>query len=290
MPPTGAPVIVPLDGSKNAENAVPLALLYARLHDAPARFIHVIDEEAIESTAADIEKARRVFSEYVELLVARFDADFAGATADVVAGPPADAILRLSDESLAVAMASHGRGGFRSAFIGSVTDKVVRNARVPVLVIPGVGGPATAPEAILVPLDGSAVAEAALEPARSIASALGARLVLMRACSLVHPVGFEYGFYPGYSADVSEAIEAAAQEYLDRVAIEGEQKALYQGEPASAIVEAAARADAGLVVMTARGRGLAARLVLGSTTDRVLHSLHRPLLIVRDEGEAGGTR
>ncbi len=99
-------------------------------------------------------------------------------------------------------------------------------------------------------------------------------------------MGIEFAYYP---ADLLTTMRAAAQEYLAGIAQAGERTALIQGSPAGAIEQAATDANAGLVVMTSHGKGLAARLALGSTTDRVLHAMHRPLLIVpTSEAHDGG--
>jgi nucleotide-binding universal stress UspA family protein len=75
-------------------------------------------------------------------------------------------------------------------------------------------------------------------------------------------------------------LRAAAEEYLTQIAAPSEKALVEQGFPAAVIADAATRLDAGLVVVASSGKGLAARIALGSTTDRLMHSLHRPLLIV----------
>jgi nucleotide-binding universal stress UspA family protein len=281
-----APILVPLDGSRIAEFAVPLALAMARAYEAPLEFLHVIDEAAVTADEDDVEKSRASFRDYVERLLAGLESGpGTNFTTDVVAGRPADAILDRSASATMVVMGSHGRGGFRATFIGSVTDKVVRGAEVPVLVAPGTAAFPGRLQTFLVALDGSEAAEAGLAQARDIAARFGAAIALVRAYPLMQPVGAEYAFYPSSTADLVEAVEQEARDYLAGVAQPGERQFVVAGNAASAIVEVADQIDAHLVVMTSRGKGLAARLVLGSTTDRVLHSLQRPLLIIRPPKE-----
>jgi nucleotide-binding universal stress UspA family protein len=130
---------------------------------------------------------------------------------------------------------------------------------------------------ILVALDGSPEAERGLEAARDLAKRAGAKIVLVRAFSIPPPVGIEFAYYP---PDLLTTMQTAAQEYVAGAAQPGERTVLIQGSPAGAIEQAATDVNAGLVVMTSHGKGLAARLALGSTTDRVLHTVHRPMLIV----------
>jgi len=273
-----ASILVPLDGSKNAENAVPMAGLLARLYDLPVRFIHVVDDaEGIQGADA-LERTREVFSSYATDLAARHGIETATTVAEVGLGSPAPTILGASDGVRFLVIATHGRGGFKAQFIGSVADKVIRGAKVPVATVPGVGAPMTLDKRpILVALDGSPEAERGLEAARDLATRAGAKIVLARAFSVPPPVGIEFAYYP---PDLLTTMQKAAEEYLSDTAQPGERTALIQGSPAGAIEQAATDANAGLVVMTSHGKGLAARLALGSTTDRVLHTVHRPMLIV----------
>jgi len=137
---------------------------------------------------------------------------------------------------------------------------------------------------ILVPLDGSIVAEGALEPAVDLARAAGAKLVLLRAAE-AHPMPI---------ADPVEAqvsVMGGAQDYLagarDRVMAAGvadvEVSAWY-GSPVNAIVEAARFRSADVIVMSSHGRSGVARLVMGSVTESVLRATTVPVLVIRPDG------
>ncbi len=179
--------------------------------------------------------------------------------------------------------------------MGSVADKVVRGATIPVLVVPAVGRWVNLPKTILVPLDGSEASEGALALARTIGQALGATLVLLRAVDLYPMPVMEFGYWP---VDLPQELEKTATGYLATLKAPGERVLAVPGEASIVIARVAAEVDADLVIMSASGKGLASRLVLGSTTDRVLHSLHRPLLIVpkaeeravQDQDTKEGTR
>ena len=278
MPADSAAILVPLDGSKNAENAVPMAALLSRLYDLPVRFIHVLDEAELGSARGAIERPREVFTGYAVDLAQRHGIDGARVSAEVGVGSAAATILAAADHVRFLVIATHGRGGFKAMVIGSVADKVVRGARVPVVTVPGVGAPVTLDhKTILVALDGSLEAEQGLAAGRDLAKRAGARIALVRAFSVPPPVGIELAYYP---PDLLTTMQSAAQEYLASTAKPGEQTTLMQGVAAPAIEQVATDLDVGLIVMTSHGRGLAARLALGSTTDRVLHAVHRPLLIV----------
>lgn len=273
-----APIIVPLDGSKTAENALPHAARLAGLFgDCPVHLLHVVDSD-LAKDAEDFESAKAAFEPYATLRAEEHG--IKNLVVHVAVGGPAESILRYQMEMSArlTVIATHGRGGFHATFIGSVADKVCRASSSPVFAIPGIEGaplPGTGPAVIA--LDGSPEAEAGLEIGREIAKLIGQEVYLLRAYSIPPPVGVEFSYY---SADVLSSFEAAAKEYLDEVAQPGEKKLVVQGSPSVAIEEAAKQFTAGFLVLTSRGKGLAHRLTLGSTTDRVLHAVRCPMLIV----------
>ncbi len=268
------PILVPLDGSKLAENALPDAAWLSRITGAPIRFIHVVDTDV---PASERGKAAETFRNYTKELAA--DHGFGETTCDVVAGSAADEILKESESASAIVIATHGRGGFRAMIVGSVADKVIRGATVPVIAEPGVEKPSVPVpgKAIVVGLDGSPEAERGLAMARQLAQASNVPIVLVRAFSLPPPAGIEFSYYP---ADLGATLEAAAREYLVATARPGEKYVLMQGDAATAVLEAADQNDAGLIVLTSTGKGLAKRIALGSTTDRVIHSTSRTVLVV----------
>jgi len=271
-----SPFLVPLDGSSAAEHALPWAKALAAAYGSRLILMHVVDDRDAGREAAG--KARDVFVKYAGELARREGIALAEGTIETGFGPAAPAVLGASEGAGMVVLASHGRGGFQAAFIGSVADKIVRGARVPTLVVPGTGamvGPGEGP--IVVPLDGSAEGDRALTTARGVAAKLGRDVVLVRAYSVPPPAGAEFAYYP---ADWATQLEEAAATYLADVALPGEKPFVVHGPAAQAVVDVSENVDASLVVMASGGKGLAKRIALGSTTDRVLHSLHRPLLIL----------
>jgi len=137
---------------------------------------------------------------------------------------------------------------------------------------------------ILVPLDGSIVAEAALTPAVDLAREAGARLVLLRAAQ-AHTLPM---------ADLIEAqvdVMREAQEYLAaaqaRVTAAGVRDveiSAWYGPAVEAIVEAARYRHADLIVMSSHGRSGVSRLVLGSVAESVLRATAVPILLIRPDG------
>ncbi|MGH7306004.1 MAG: universal stress protein [Candidatus Rokuibacteriota bacterium] len=138
-------------------------------------------------------------------------------------------------------------------------------------------------EKILVPLDGSDLAEAALETAIEILHAQPATtLVLLRAAESPRSAGSDR------SGDQARMVREA-ESYLNGVAaglhecgITRVRTVVWYGPAAPTIVEAAAVEKADLIVMTSHGHGGVGRLIFGSVAESVLHGTRIPILLIRD--------
>jgi nucleotide-binding universal stress UspA family protein len=274
------PIVVPLDGSKNAENALPQAALLSRLYGAKVEFVHVVDHEGVGGSK-DVSRAGEVFAAHTAEIAAHWG--IANHEARILEGHAAAMILEAAAHASFVVIASHGHGGFRAMFIGSVADKVVRGATVPVLLVPGVGGPVALDQrkVVLIGVDGSEAAEKGLRLGREIATKLGAPIALIRTWTIPTQAtasAFVYSYYP--TQEMIDSLGAAADEYIAQTVLPGEKSLVVQGPAPAMIAAAATHLDAELVVVASSGKGLAARFALGSTTAQLMHSLHRPLLIV----------
>lgn len=270
------PILVPLDGSKNAERAVPHAISFANLHSESLRFVHVADENEVRE--ANLTRASEVFASYVKELLERYRAIARPFTAELLSGSPADILVNLARTSHMVVLASHGRGGFHATFVGSVADKLIRGSPVPVLIAPSVGDPPCGKyERILVALDGSPISEMGLAAARQIAEGTGAHLTLVRAYMTVPYTEMAFVNQLPSRYDV---LRETSEDYLEELAGPGEEWTAVQASAPAGIELIAREIGADLVVMTGGGKELGSRITLGSTTDRVMHSLHRPILIV----------
>lgn len=140
------------------------------------------------------------------------------------------------------------------------------------------------PERILVPLDGSLLAEGAIQTAAGLARESGAALVLLRAA--------EAHTLPGADpTDAQVAVVREAEEYLTAVAarlgeegVKGVETSVWYGPPATAIIEATRLQKVDLIVMTTHGRSGLGRLILGSVAESVLRGTTTPILLLRAPG------
>jgi nucleotide-binding universal stress UspA family protein len=188
-------------------------------------------------------------------------------------------------------MSTHGRSGIARWALGSVTDKVIHTSTSPLLIIrsqeqeKASRGSASSAEAkldtLIVPLDGSPLAEQVLPHTVALAKALALRVLLVRVPFV--PIA---GYLPGYK-DLPEIEEAQAKEYLYKVSgnlgqqgLPSVEVRLLHGNAAGAIVDLARETPNSLVTMTTHGRSGVGRWVLGSVTGRVVRHSGVPVLVV----------
>jgi nucleotide-binding universal stress UspA family protein len=140
-------VLIPLDGSDVAEEALGKAKELARLLNVPIKLIRVVDTyraQAIPATGMaldysmlaelaeeEMEDARDYMTASVNALVQ----EGLSATGDVLHGPIAQQIVDAAKPDDVIVMSSHGRTGIKRWFLGSVAEEVIRRANVPVLLI-----------------------------------------------------------------------------------------------------------------------------------------------------------
>jgi len=175
----------------------------------------------------------------------------------------------ISDRTAFIAMATHGRSGLKRLLLGSVTEKVLRQAPVPLLACrPGsrMGG-----SAHVVALDGSPRAETILEDVVPLSKLMGAPL------HLVHVL-------PGISPEA----EGNTDRYLERIAASlttqgvSVRMAVRSGIAGAEIVRYSSEVAAGLVAMATHGRTGLARALMGSVAEEVLRKGSCPILLRRD--------
>jgi nucleotide-binding universal stress UspA family protein len=135
---------------------------------------------------------------------------------------------------------------------------------------------------ILVPVDGSSLAETAVDHAIDLAREPGAGIVLLRAAEA------QLGFPPADPVEAQVSAVREAEEYLVRVAervrragVDRVETSVWYGAPATAIVEAAGFQRPDLIVMTTHGRSGLGRLIMGSVAESVLRSTTTPILLLR---------
>jgi nucleotide-binding universal stress UspA family protein len=298
---SGLTVLVPLDGTPLAESAISLLPLAKSLGFEKVKLVSVWErswaEEQLGLGNKELkELAERGHSHVGDYLNAQAERvrhlGFA-VEAVVRTGRAAEEVLSVASQDSAdlILIATHGRDGLARWRLGSVADKVVRMAGCPTLVI----GPNVAVDMapyscrrILVPLDGSPLAQEALTIATWVAERTGAELDLAQAVT-PPPVDRAMGPFP---IDILSAMEDSARIYLtDRARdLAGKveaRTAVLIGSAPEQLLQYASQNAIDLVIVASHGRAGVARAVLGSVTDRLLHG-PSPVLVLRPEEVRSG--
>ncbi len=288
-PPAFSSILIPLDGSALSERALPYAVRLARSRESRIVLVRATDpghdhvDGLVEAEAYLESIAQRVGKAGVR-------AEPAAPTGE--AAPTILSEIELRDCDLVV-MSTHGRSGLGRWIYGSVADRVLRRADVPVLLVPATCDRPWPPRESLrltVTLDGSHLAFSVLEPARRLATALQAELQLLQV--VVPPMEGVYADAMPYTPFDRDAEQAAARAGLEEVARDLRAHGLRVtthaavGRPAATIAHLALAHGSHLIAMATHGRGGLARLVLGSVASDVLQRSSIPLLVVRPDAAA----
>ncbi|MFC4149467.1 universal stress protein [Micromonospora mangrovi] len=294
---SGAPVVVGVDGSPSALDAVRVAAREAAARHRPLRVVHAfiwpllgtplgpvpggppdagLQQQALSLLDEAVDEARKVSTDVV-------------VTGEVVAGAPVAVLRRESRDAALLVLGHRGLGGFAELLVGSVAVQVTARADCPVLVV---RGEARADGPVVVGVDGSPLSHEAIGFAFAEAAQRGTILVAVHAWLYPAPVG------PGdivplvYDVDTLRAEEervlveslAGWSERYPEVPV---RHRLVAGTAARVLVEEST--DAQLTVVGAHGRGALGGLLLGSVSHAVLHHARSPLAIVRHPKDGDGS-
>jgi nucleotide-binding universal stress UspA family protein len=294
-------MLIPLDGSKTAENVLPYGRILARTFQIPVELMEVLDIAGMASHVA-AEKARRLDTvvtegersseQYLKKIASSFSGVNVGCT--VERGRPEDVIVEkaAADKTTLIAMATHGRSGMSRWLLGSIAEKVLRAATNPLLLVRASEEALTEGEAVLrsiiVPLDGSELAESVLPTAVKFARLFNVGMVLFRTYEL--PASAYYGrenHLPNYE-ELKNRVKEQAQDYLDKrieaIKAEGVQRVssvLIEGSGPNEIIDYARKTPNALITMCTHGRSGVKRWVLGSVTEKVVRHSGDPVLVMR---------
>ena len=289
--------LVPLDGSELAERALPYAVRLAA--ERGGRLVLTRAALAPPPSGLDWERQQLTIMEEATVYlsdVAQKVATRVPVTTAPLYGHAADTILAAAAQFSAdsIVMATHGRTGLAHLLHGSVAEAVLTRSPVPVFVVYARPGEAAAPPfdsasaRILVPLDGSAFAEAALPLALEIVGRAGELVLSSVAEEPDHVERDDRGRVLAYLDQQEEAIKRDTLDYLRQIEARLKQQRpdlrvtrdVRIGDPAAGIAMAEIACGVDLVVMATHGRTGLRRAVLGSVAGRVLTTGSVPVLVV----------
>lgn len=292
-------ILVPLDGSKLSEVALPWAEAISSRLGAVITVIHVSEmakdphdlfhqayiHKIVDATKQGIQECSVISGKSSDVDV----------QSEILSGNPAEKIVEYAEETQTglIVMATHGRSGISRWTLGSVAEKVVRATARPVLLIRSKDSLTEAYgkgllNRILVPLDGSENAKAIIPYIEQLALGLKAEVLLLQAV----PKGYQV--LSGYVASTAETVDSdmqIARDHLNKVAIQLKEKGLAiktevemindETHAAGKIIDFASQINADLVAMSTHGRSGIIRWAFGSVAERILREGDTPLLLVR---------
>ena len=295
-------ILVPLDGSTTAEKVLPYARYLAGKFRVPVELLAVVDIGEVASHMVSekarfldtiIEEAVRNLTEYLRGVATTFKAG--DVSCAVEKGKPEDAIIEKAetDRAMLITMATHGRSGVNRFLLGSVAEKVLRGTVNPLLLVRAINEAKSTGEAtlksIIVPLDGSKIAEGVLPTVAEMAKKLGLEVELFRAYHLPYNVyAGDEGFHAGNYDELLTSVRDEAKEYLEKKADEvkdlGVATATYvakEGFAGDEIIALGRKTADNLIAMSSHGRSGVKRWVLGSVAETVVRHSGDPVLIIR---------
>ena len=288
-------ILCAVDFSDLSLDALRHGLVLARWYSARLTVFHVY--QASQPLAVDVPVSVPVFvqadADKIAEEVRRFCAPLLAPSEQSVEimVRPGDAAKEIRQEAERLPadlliLGTHGRSGFERLFLGSVTEKLIRSTRVPVLTIPPPVREPGSPvyKTILCPLDFSDASIRALEYALSLAQEADARLILLH---VIEDVLSNAGVEALEHLSVSDYYQHREQDAVARLkaVIPDEARVwsrpdhrIVRGRAYQEILKLAADERVELVVMGVQGKGALNRLVFGSTTHRVIREAGCPVL------------
>jgi nucleotide-binding universal stress UspA family protein len=299
-------ILVPLDGSPLAEEALTTAMAVAKANQAEVLLLRSIQPvyTMMPVVAGEYEwiwpeyareDSRREIRDYLNGVKARFECVECPFQIIALEGDPASDIVDTAEEEQVdlIVMSTHGQTGVRRAVFGSVTERVLHSVACPVLV--------TRSEEpirrILITLDGSDLAERAVEPALEVARAFDASIILLRINEIL-PVNPLQAASTGWDWEVTEPkqrlmgeLRQAAEGYLREIVLRHHlspaevQTIVLDGSPVDRIQEFARLYGIDLIAMSTHGRTGLRRWLYGSVTVKVMRASECSMLIIRPPEE-----
>lgn len=309
-------LVVPLDGSALAEQALPYAVRLVALLKAQLLLVRLAEFKALPGVEFEQEDE---FISQIETYLKKVKQRLTTPTlqpylpstrVEVLAayGRPTPELAHLAVKVGAdlMVMATQARSGLPRLVLGSVASEVIKHTTIPVILVHPAQNEEFAPAPlsepvsfgrrigpVVVALDGSPQAEAALEPAIALACQIGTSLHLLEVVVPKVPIQFGPEFGPGYVYESYEtekelAVQGeAADHYLEKMQkfVRGQGliciRNVQQGDPASTIIDYARQVQAWLVVMATHARGRLGQVLLGSVAEEVMRQSHLPVMMVR---------
>lgn len=294
-------ILAPLDGSDLAEQVLPYISLLTKGLEAQVDLLRVIEPlppVGLTDPARDVYR-QRILSElhqdaeeYLDGVASDLREQGITVSTTVVHGDPPSLILAEVEghPDTMIAMSTQGRSGIARWVLGSVTDKVLHSTTNPLLVIrcrEQWPEPDINLSIIIVPLDGSALAERILPHVVYLAKAMKIKVDLVTVMPAIGDAPCLFEILPVFGEGPGQEVMEQAKTYLHQTAEKMRRDGLamveehvLQGHPAVAIIYYARSVPDNIVAMASHGRSGIGRWLLGSITDLVARNSGDPVLVV----------
>lgn len=292
-------ILVPLDGSKLAEAAIPPAVSLAQALGAPITFLHLIEKDAPQEIHKDRHLTEADEADaYLKKVAAKVSKDGLKIQTHVHTTEVKDvaaSIIRHANEEFSpdlIVMCAHGHSGFRDLVFGNIAQQVLSGGQTPILLLQ----PETAESdqflvrRLLVPLDSESVHDESLHYARELAKTFRAELYLLTVIPTISTL-------TGQEAAVSSMLPATATAFLDiqeetaKEHVQGHlneflkegfntSAEIARGDPAEIIVATAARIGADMILLSTHRKAGMDAFWSRSVAPNIIKKTHLPLLLI----------
>lgn len=283
-------ILFPTDGSDAVESVLEYALQIASEHEATIHVLNVADtgRDSVTTVRGDVidaleEEGQRIVEEAAQ----RVRDHGASVVSEVLQGNPHKTIVDYSQQSNidCIVMPTHGRRGIHRFLLGSVTERVITTAEVPVIAVnPDRNRPLTyPPQYVLVPTDGSRGAELAVTEGIDIAKATGATLHLLHVVETgsLGPDARSVLNEEELTARANE-IMAEATNKADETSLDVVTSVIEYGEPSKVIRDYIDENEVDLTIMGTHGQTDFSRYVMGGVSAKLVRTSPVPVLWVRE--------
>jgi nucleotide-binding universal stress UspA family protein len=278
-------ILVPLDGSELAEQAIPYAEWLA------SKF----NSEVILITAClPGDSLERALTEYIERRAEKIQSLGIKTRSVCIEGEPAASIIDFAGKNAVslIILSTHGRTGVSHWPLGSITNKVVQRSHIPVFLVRS-SQPAKTPadkelRNTLLTLDGSHFSEAIIPYVEKLAKVMDSEVVILRVVEPAKlPQLAAYADREKYEKEFIDKLRKEAKRYLDQKKTALARKgikvnsALLEGKADEAILQYAEDKSVNLIALTTHGFSGITKWAYGSVASRIIEASSKPTLLVR---------
>jgi len=283
-------ILFPTDGSDAAESVLEYALQIAAEHEATIHILNVADtgRDSVTTIRGEVIDVLETEGERIVAEAAQYAKDEGvPVVSAVLQGDPHKTIVDYSKQSDidCIVMPTHGQRGIKRILLGSVTERVINTAAVPVVAVnPAEDRPlAYPPKHVLVPTDGSRGAALAVAEGIDVARATGATLHLLH---VVETGGLgpdaRSVLKEGELTERANEILAEATEKVEKTSLDSVTSVIEHGNPAKVICDYIDENEIDLAIMGTHGQTDFSRYVMGGVSAKIIRQSPVPVTWVRE--------